>query len=362
MINFQAFAEFGSDNDMLPIEPDEECDPEEITFGDDDYCVDDFDDGSDDADLVEIREINEVFEGIEDELSQYITLPKHRRCASHTFNLVATADLKNIPGWSHKNSFKKTLDKAQNLWRKQNMSSSVSLRIREELGHKLPYPTKIRWNSLFDSMEVLNKIFIDEDKTKMRRLQNIMETTPGLQPFTPIEFDLIKEYCEVMTPVAMALDVLRGEEYAYTGGLLPTIYSVQSILRSLKTRTDKPIKYTKAVIIKLLDALDNRFGHLFEEEDLILGTAFSPVFKLWHIQLIQPNKVTAIKEKLVQVLKGFVDKNIESPGSSTGGEEDEKENEPKKPHLWRDLLASKKEKKVQEKSCNNAAEGSGCLV
>ena len=117
--------------------------------------------------------------------------------------------------------------------------------------------------------EVLDNIFIDKDKSKLRKLQNIMETTPGLQAFSPLDIDIIHEYCEIMRPVAMALDVLQGEEYAYTGGLLPTIYSVQSSLRKLKTNTDKPIKYMKAVINKLLDAIEKRFGHLFEEEDLL---------------------------------------------------------------------------------------------
>ena len=48
---------------------------------------------------------------------------------------------------------------------------------------------------------------------------------------------------------------------------------------------------------------------------------------------------------MVQVLKGFVDMRNEPPGSSA----EEEEKQPKKTHLWRDLLSSKKVKKSQER-------------
>ncbi|CAL4068373.1 unnamed protein product [Meganyctiphanes norvegica] len=162
-------------------------------------------------------------------------LSKHRRCAAHTLNLVATTDLKKVPAWSHRKSFKNTLKKCTDLWRKQNMSSAISNKIKTELGSKLPYPSKVRWNSLYDSLKHMSNIFTGEDKEKVRKLHALMDNIPGLDPFTAQDIDIIVEYVSVMTPIAMALDILQSEEYAYTGGLLPTIYSVQQRLQSMKT-------------------------------------------------------------------------------------------------------------------------------
>ena len=221
---------------MLPIVPEEISESENSDPELDDENADE-NNFFENEDEVNIMDLNQGFEELSmQQWDEEVSLPKHQRCAAHTLNLVATADLRNIPGWTHKKTYNKALRKCHNLWRKQNMSSSVSAKIKAELGHKLKYPTKIRWNSHYDSMMCLSNIFQNEDKEKMCKLHMLMDTIPGLEPFTTQDIAIINEYCEVMSPVAQALDILQGEKYAYTGGLLPTIYSVQVTLQDMKDR------------------------------------------------------------------------------------------------------------------------------
>ena len=135
-------------------------------------------------DDVSIRNLHEGFQGLTEQLTDDVSLPKHQRCAAHTLNLVATNDLKKIPGWTCKKTYTKALNKCNNMWRKQNMSSTFSGKIKSELGCKLRCPTKIRWNSLQDALTQLSSIFKDDNKEKYLKLRTLMETTPGLEPFT----------------------------------------------------------------------------------------------------------------------------------------------------------------------------------
>jgi hypothetical protein len=44
--------------------------------------------------------------------------------------------------------------------------------------------------------------------------------------FEDVEFDFLDEYCQVLAPVAFALDRLQGEENCYYADLLPTLFRV----------------------------------------------------------------------------------------------------------------------------------------
>lgn len=51
-----------------------------------------------------------------------IQLPKHHKCAAHTLNLIASADIENqVPG-EFKKVYRSAIAKAQALWNKQGKS------------------------------------------------------------------------------------------------------------------------------------------------------------------------------------------------------------------------------------------------
>lgn len=87
-------------------------------------------------------------------------MPKHRRCAAHTVNLMATTDISNVPGWNSGNRapFTKLAAKAQGLWNCQNRRTVAANLIKTAVGKKLPTPGATRWNSYYDSCEALLKV------------------------------------------------------------------------------------------------------------------------------------------------------------------------------------------------------------
>jgi hypothetical protein len=60
-----------------------------------------------------------------------------------------------------------------------------------------------------------------------------MMTQLELAPFTPPELNYIKEYCKVIEPVAISLDLLQGKAQAYFGTLLPTIVVTKQNLQDM---------------------------------------------------------------------------------------------------------------------------------
>ena len=160
----------------------------------------------------------------------------------------------------------------------------------------------------------------------------IMDETTGLERFNVQEIELIKEYVEVMSPVTAAQDLLQGEEHAYTGVLIPTIFGLIKQLCEIMNSLHKPLKYMKPVVRQLLTSLqsDRRFGKILCDDELLLGTAFHPMFKLPHIKHMLPERVEEIKQKMVHILKGFVDSDA---GSST--DIPEANHPPKKTRFWK---------------------------
>ena len=124
------------------------------------------DDDENEFDDIEARDLHDGFDSLGEFLSDDLSLPKHRRCAAHTLNLVATTDLKKVPLWSCQKTCEKAFAKAEAPWKKQNRCTGVSTTISAALGRKLPSPSAVRWNSSLDSYVVLVQVFEDEEKRK----------------------------------------------------------------------------------------------------------------------------------------------------------------------------------------------------
>jgi len=85
----------------------------------------------------------------------------------------------------------------------------------------------------------------------------------------------VKEYVEVMTPVARDLDVLQGEMVAGPGCLLPTLCVIKSqLLELLIDQHAAPLSLTICQSLEraLIDGINSRFGTVFDAATVQLAS------------------------------------------------------------------------------------------
>jgi hypothetical protein len=93
-------------------------------------------------------------------------LPGHARCAAHTLNLIASSDVDKVkasPDFDANHG--PALQKASKIWQHHQRSDMFAAAVKALAGHRLKLPVVTRWNSTFDSLQVLNRILTDP-KTK----------------------------------------------------------------------------------------------------------------------------------------------------------------------------------------------------
>jgi hypothetical protein len=155
------------------------------------------------------------------------------------------------------------------------------------------------------------------DNAKKEDLGAVMRGQ-DLQAFTELDRELLAEYVKILKPVAVCLDTLQSEDKAYMGILLPYLRLLKDQLESLKT--DDTIIHGKNLVEYLLDnpnnraagsrnliAFNGRFGHLFEDEDLLMAVALHPHYKLGVVEYLNPDLEDTIKRRIVQEMKAKVD-------------------------------------------------------
>ena len=96
-----------------------------------------------------------------------------------------------------------------------------------------------------------------------------------LSSFTPVEIAFLHEYAKTMSPVAKALDVLQGETTVQMGWLLPAITLLRTKLLQLQVAS----KICDLLIGALLAGLENRFGQMLADPELIAAAILVPKFK-----------------------------------------------------------------------------------
>lgn len=87
-------------------------------------------------------------------------------------------------------------------------------------------PCSTRWNSFYDAVARIVEI----PMTDLSTISNCLE----LKCIGEREFQFLREYCAIMKPLTVALDILQGEENCYYGTLLPTIEVLMSKLLEIK--------------------------------------------------------------------------------------------------------------------------------
>ncbi|KAG0720438.1 hypothetical protein GWK47_006771 [Chionoecetes opilio] len=138
--------------------------------------------------------------------------------SAHTINLLSTVDVAEVPDWNKgpRAVFRKPGSKAQALWNLQNRSPVWAGKMKAATGgRRLKTHVATRWNSYYDSMKCLVKLVLD--KQEVRTAINKILSVQGLGLFDSKDTEVIKEYLQVMTPVAICLDRMQSDTESLHG-------------------------------------------------------------------------------------------------------------------------------------------------
>uniref|UniRef100_A0AAY5L3R6 HAT C-terminal dimerisation domain-containing protein n=1 Tax=Esox lucius TaxID=8010 RepID=A0AAY5L3R6_ESOLU len=200
------------------------------------------DDDDDDVTFTNVADV------LDTSIEKGIVLPPHLRCASHTLNLISCSDVEKwlLSNPGTKGIYRSATAKCTALWSKASRSRVSG------------------WNSFYDAVARIVEIPMTDLSTISNRLE--------LKCIGEREVQFLREYCAIMKPLTVALDILQGEENCYYETLLPTIEVLMSKLLEIK----------EGLIIAtgLPDAIKTRFASILESNDAILAAVTLPMFKL----------------------------------------------------------------------------------
>ncbi|KTG47924.1 hypothetical protein cypCar_00047271 [Cyprinus carpio] len=129
-------------------------------------------------------------------------------------------------------------------------------------------PTSTRWNSLYEAISRIITIPMNELNPLCVKL--------GIKCLNEREYLFLQEYCTVMKPLTVALDILQGDECTY-GALLPTLTSLMSKTLALKDDLSRMTASLPDVIVK---AIKICFDAVLDSQEGLLAAATCPKFKL----------------------------------------------------------------------------------
>ncbi len=214
----------------------------------------------------------EIHDLLNDGQDKGFDLPPHFRCAAHTLSLVATKDSeKALTDARFCRISRSTFAKLQGLWNKQGRSPDFARQVQEKYHLYFVIPNATRWNSTFDAMQRVQRM-LEESPESFNDLLSLL----NLPPLSQQEKAFIKEYCQVMKPLAQALDILQGERDIYMGILLPTITLLQKKLQGRASTAD----ICKPLASALVEGLSIRFTDQMRDKRLIMAAICLPAFKL----------------------------------------------------------------------------------
>uniref|UniRef100_A0AAZ1Y1Y5 BED-type domain-containing protein n=1 Tax=Oreochromis aureus TaxID=47969 RepID=A0AAZ1Y1Y5_OREAU len=194
------------------------------------------------------------------------SLPPHLRCASHTLNLI----FHDVEKWLQANEakfiYRSATSKCSAMWTKANCSSVASELVDNFFKKKLIVPVSTRWSSFHDALSRITDIPLAE--------LNTVCTQFGIKCFTDREYLFLKEYCIVLKPLTVALDILQGEEHCYFGILLPTLEILMSRTLALQDELKLTASLPDIIAIKV------RFSSMMDNKEAKLAAVTLPKFKL----------------------------------------------------------------------------------
>ncbi|CAI5694081.1 unnamed protein product [Oreochromis niloticus] len=128
---------------------------------------------------------------------------------------------------------------------------------------------------------------------------NIVCTQFGIKCFTDREYLFLKEYCIMLKPLTVALDILQGEENCYFGILLPTL----EILMSRTLALQDELKLTASLPDIIVKAIKVRFSSMMDNKEALLAAVTLLKFKLRWIR--EEEKKDMVRAMLTTECRGL---------------------------------------------------------
>ncbi|XP_051972372.1 zinc finger BED domain-containing protein 4-like [Xyrauchen texanus] len=198
-------------------------------------------------------------------------LPPHQRCAAQTLNLIASKDLADAisTGPTHK-LHDSSMAKCVAIWHKARDCSTVVADAMESIANvQFTAPCMNQWSSKFFAVNKLMSL-TDSQLTELTDLLDVPN-------FMPEEIAYLKEYADVFKAVAVAFDLLQGEENCFIGIVIPTLLTLKRKLQEKMANTH----FFSEVIDHTVKAIDSRFKQIIDSPDARLATTTMPQFRLW---------------------------------------------------------------------------------
>jgi hypothetical protein len=111
-------------------------------------------------------------------------------------------------------------------------------------GVSLPSPCATRWNTYYDCTAA----FLKHHKS-LKTINGLLQSIGLTSLFSKEDIDYLQEYCELMKPIASALDILQGENKCFhgIGMVLPLLTRLKKQIRerffaNLGTMRDRVIQ------------------------------------------------------------------------------------------------------------------------
>ena len=311
----KAFVEYGAESGVVPELPYAEADDGNNSDEEDREA-----EGGCDGENVQDISIEEIFPDLAaDQFDEY-DLPKHMRCTTHTLNLIATTDAGKAikPQSNLKIVLRRAMGKSQSIWNMQGRSTVAADMIERELGRRLVVPNATRWNSTYDAVTVLNELLCGGKRAAVNKVMVQLK----LQGFTDVDIAFLKEYGQVMAPVARALDIVQGEDQAYLGFTLPTLAVTMKNLEQTKT---KCLQFCTPLVEAMCKGMKRRFERLFEDRDCQLAAAFHPKFRLTWLDQHNSTQVSSVKKAMEGEIETLLREQGENTNSISSASEREDE-------------------------------------
>lgn len=147
-----------------------------------------------------------------------------------------------------------------------------------------------RWNSLYDSLLDLLTI-IENNKGGFDTVVSQFK----ISPFTNMEIEYIKNLVKAFEPIAIALDIVQGDNDVYSGISIPLVLKTLSKLEVLKANGQSHLKFLSQ---SFLDSIKKRFENIISNIEMQCATALHPKFKFKFFEKYIPDIVNDLKTKI----------------------------------------------------------------